>query len=184
MNDVPVTNNGTNTMYVGGYSIPPNETRFIPAHHVPAHLQPAPVAAVEPVKDTLLDLLDENVKTIMQALPDLSDEDLGRLKAAEDDGKTRKTVVNAIDGILMQRAALKTLKDDAMHMAINQVMDARNAAVDVPGELAVYDKVLKARSAEILMFRATLGAENADQLAEVDDLLKALDIPLDDGKHG
>lgn len=55
--------------------------------------------------DTLLDLLDENVATVTEALPACTPEDLDRLEAAETEGKTRKGVLEAIAAERLRRAS-------------------------------------------------------------------------------
>lgn len=105
MNEIPVTNNGKNMLECGGHLIPPGETRILPAHHVPAHLRPdAPAPAPEPKADPLLSLLDETVGDIVASFAALSDEELARLEAAEEAGKTRKSLMAAFAEETMRRA--------------------------------------------------------------------------------
>lgn len=106
---VPVTNTTEMPIYVGGAMVPPGETRHFPAHQVPEHLRPkAPAPARAPEPDTVLALLDGTVADIAGALPGLSDEDLARLRQAEEDGKTRKGVMEAITEEVLRRADART----------------------------------------------------------------------------
>ena len=107
MDQIPVKNNGANALYVGGTCIPAGETRLLDAHRVPITLHPSPAPAEQaaPPVDAVLALLDGNVRSIVAALPALSDADLARLAAAEQAGKTRSTLVEALGEEQLRRAA-------------------------------------------------------------------------------
>ncbi len=106
MADIPVHNPGNNPLHVNGAVIQPGETRIFPEHQVPRHLRPGaaePPPAPEPV-DEVLALLDQGVGQITPELPALSDTDLARLEQAEQDGKTRKTLMAAFQEERLRRA--------------------------------------------------------------------------------
>ncbi|MDH5541968.1 MAG: hypothetical protein OEY64_03275 [Nitrospinota bacterium] len=54
--------------------------------------------------DPVLAILDGNVSQVIDALGDCTGEELANLKAAEEAGKTRKSVIKAIDDELAKRA--------------------------------------------------------------------------------
>lgn len=105
MKRIPYTNTTATAAYVAGVLIPPGETRMVDALQVsgpadPAEETPAPAQAT----DSILDLLDRSVKDITAALPEISDDDLARLETAEQDGKTRKGVLEALAAERIRRA--------------------------------------------------------------------------------
>lgn len=109
--EIPVTNNGKTTIYVGGRAIIPGETRCLPAHEVPAYLHPqAPEAQLDSPPDVDADLgriLKCNVREVTAALPNLSDDHLALLARFEDKdhgGAGRKTVLEAIAAEQLGRA--------------------------------------------------------------------------------
>jgi len=102
---VPVKNNTAMTMHVAGVLIAPGETRHLPRVHVPANLLPRTTPAAVPApSDPVLELLDDSVKDIVGRLPELDDEQLAAVKAAEVDGKTRKSLMDAIAQEELRRA--------------------------------------------------------------------------------
>jgi len=109
MNEVPVKNDGKTTRYVGGFAIPPGETRILPAASVPRHLHraPTPVEPKEAPDTFVADTLDGTVDEIKAILPTITAEDLDVLETAEMDenGKNRKGVLNAIQEERLNRAA-------------------------------------------------------------------------------
>ena len=64
---------------------------------------PEPEPQVEEAKPAALDLLDGTVAEITQKLAALSDDELMKLRADEEAGKTRKGVIAAIDAELERR---------------------------------------------------------------------------------
>jgi hypothetical protein len=58
---------------------------------------------VDEERTELEELLDGNVEEVKAALDDLSDDDLTKLRGFEEKGKTRKTVIEAIDAELDAR---------------------------------------------------------------------------------
>lgn len=106
---IPVTNNTSNPLPVGGCYVMPGETRHFSEHQVPLHLRPAAdKTEPEPPVDAVLVILDGSVPDVTQALPDLSDDELARLKAAEEGGKTRTGVMKAIAEEELKRASART----------------------------------------------------------------------------
>lgn len=107
---IPVSNNTQMPIYVGSNMVPPGETRDFPESQVPPHLRPvAQVAETAPAPgndgDPLLELLDKPIKEITPLLAALTDDELTRLEAAENAGKTRSTLIAAIAEEKLQRAA-------------------------------------------------------------------------------
>lgn len=97
MKRIPYTNTTDAPAYVAGILIQPGETRMVEALQL---AKPAPMPAAAPAPDApppvLLDILDGSVKDITSALPQLSAEQLDELETAEQNGKTRKGVLEAI----------------------------------------------------------------------------------------
>ena len=77
----------------------------------PQSSEPSALGKLRRVFDTVLALLDGSVRDVSAALPDLSDEDLARLKQSEEAGKTRKGVMQAIAEEALKRAVAKTEGD-------------------------------------------------------------------------
>jgi hypothetical protein len=86
--------------YIGGVMIPAGATRLVDAQFVPD----APAEAGPAPADPILELLDNNVGHVVEALPGLSDEDLDKVEAAENAGKTRKGVLEGIAADRLRRA--------------------------------------------------------------------------------
>lgn len=97
MKRIPYTNTTDAPAYVAGILIPPGETRMVEAIQL---AKPVPMPASKPAPDApvpvLLDILDNSVKDITAALSDLDATQLDELETAEQNGKTRKGVLEAI----------------------------------------------------------------------------------------
>jgi len=100
---IPYTNTTAVTQHVDGKTIRPGETRDVDEFQIPSY-QAAPAAEAEP-GDPVLDILDHNVKAIVEMLPGLSDEDLAELMQAEENGKTRQTLMSAFEAEALARAS-------------------------------------------------------------------------------
>lgn len=98
---IPYHNAGRHAVHIGSKAIPPGETREVDATLVPGY-RAAPVEADAPPPVTAL--LDGSAKDIVGALADLSDADLATLADVEAEGKSRKTVLEAITAIQLGRA--------------------------------------------------------------------------------
>ncbi len=156
MSQVPITNNSASPMYMGGYMILPGETRHIEDHHVPSHLraEEAP-AAPKPAPNPILELLDKSVPLVVEAFtarddlgqPLLADDDLVKLKTAEESGKARKGLMAAIAEEELKRAnerqsgdpemdkfaeALKAMSEDELFAQFDLVKEnpAATAAIE------------------------------------------------------
>jgi len=109
---IPVTNNTKNAIPVGSSYVMPGETKHFPAHQVPVHLRPR--AEPEPQKEQanpLLAVLDLTIPKIKEKLPEYSDEQLQELKAAEEAGKARSTLLEVFAEIELERASARTDDD-------------------------------------------------------------------------
>lgn len=114
MSEVPITNHGKTLMFVNNVAIPPGETKIFDESELPPHLRPAKAPTPLPAEpeDRLLELLDGNVSDIVAAIaergedgtPMLSDDELIRLGEAEANGKTRKSLMEALNKERVQRA--------------------------------------------------------------------------------
>ena len=115
MAEIPVKNSGKNPLPVAGRLILPGETRFIEEQEVPPHLRPnAPEPAkAEPPADPIKALLKGKVPEIVEAIPNLSDEQLDQVEQAESAKKNpRIGVVNAIAVEKLKRADAKAAAED------------------------------------------------------------------------
>lgn len=114
MSQRPIHNPGPGPTWVNNVMIPEGETKVFEEAELPPHLrqphEPKPLPT-EP-DDPLLELLDQPVATIVKAIeerdeqgkPVLSDDELIRLGEAEANGKTRKTLMKALDEERVTRA--------------------------------------------------------------------------------
>lgn len=117
---VPFTNTHDHPVYsTDGTLVPPGETRMVTAVAVAA----APAAPLPP--DALLELLDNKVGDIVPNLGNLDLAALQRLLAAEQDGKTRKSLIEAIELHIMQA-------EDAAKLAAEPVEPDAQDAQDAP----------------------------------------------------
>ncbi len=116
MAKIPVKNNGKNPLPVAGAMILPGETRHFEEQEVPPHLRPSAAGPekTDPPADPVLALLDikGGVKNIIPKLSELSDDNLARLKQAEQDGKTRDGLTKAIAVEELKRADAKAAGDE------------------------------------------------------------------------
>jgi hypothetical protein len=163
MSDVPIKNTGQTMMFVAGKAIPPGETLLFAPGELPPHLKPAPAMAAAPVQpaDAILALLDQKVSDVVAAIkerdeqgnPVLTDDQVLRMKQAEENGKTRKSLMKALDEEWLARA------------------EAKQAAED----LAVFTESLKDMPADQLKQMAETYKEDPDKLRAVEAALAALE---------
>lgn len=106
MKKTSFTNNGTTPVYAGGVLVRPGETRLVDPTAVDG-LTDAPEAPAPSGDQTnsLLSLLDQSVAKITKGLAELSDQDIEALRVAEENGKTRKGVLQAIEALRIERVA-------------------------------------------------------------------------------
>ncbi|MDH5633616.1 MAG: hypothetical protein OEZ10_11550 [Gammaproteobacteria bacterium] len=114
MPKVSFTNKTDKPISVGPVTVFPGKTREVEQNHL--HGQPGYQAPEKPAEDAapspVLELLDGNIKDIAAAIqardengkPVISDDDLAALKSAEQDGNTRKGVMEAIAAEELLRA--------------------------------------------------------------------------------
>lgn len=94
-------------IFVAGMMIPPGETRLIEDDMLPPeHRQEAPIPEPEAPKDRIAEIADMKVDLILPILPDMSSEELARLQQLETEGKSRKTILEAIAAEVLKRAQL------------------------------------------------------------------------------
>jgi len=98
----PWTNTGETPVHIGGKLIGPGETRDVEETLIPDY---APAAREPDLSDPVLEILDHKVAEIAGILPQLSDEELRQVEQAEQDGKTRKGVMEAIAEEWLRRAS-------------------------------------------------------------------------------
>jgi len=100
-----VENKTAMPIYVAGMMIPPGETRLIEDDMLPPeHRTEEPTKEPEAPKDPLVELAEGNVKSVLAAIGELSDEDLARLQVIEFEGKARKGVLEGIAEEGLKRA--------------------------------------------------------------------------------
>lgn len=111
-----ITNDGPNTIYVGGRMIAPGEGRDIDERDLPPELREAPVVAVDvgpSLDDILGDVISQPVKDIAAVLGQLTHEALDRLAELEHEAKhPRKTLLEAIADEKIRRADEALQSDD------------------------------------------------------------------------
>ncbi len=105
MDEVPITNTGDCVRYVAGVAIPPGETRLVSRALIPAPEQESKDGALDNASsDPLHGLLEHSVKDIVGTFDDLDVEDLRRLEAAEREGASRVTLLQALSEEILKRA--------------------------------------------------------------------------------
>lgn len=112
MGKITFENTSDLPQYVGGMMVLPGEARQFDEDQVPAYLRPpaeVAEATADPVDDDpLQELLSHKVKEVAEAIPDLSDDDLGRLGDLEQLSEApRKTVLEAVADEILKRAEAK-----------------------------------------------------------------------------
>lgn len=171
MKEIPIHNHGKATLYVGGKAIPTGETRMFHEHEVPPHLRPS--AAKVEVQDkpkpdaALLAILDQAINKIVPMLPSFSDEDLAKLEAAEQAGKTRDGMIKAFTEERLRRAAAdeaeKNMDDFATFLAEmdeNELLAQLELYKEDEGMLGVVNAEIERRAA------ASEGKDGQDQGGE------------------
>lgn len=106
---VPYHNTNSHPEHVGGVMVQPGETRFIDEHRHPDYpglgdRRPA-AAKPEPKGSDMAELAGEKAADIKDRLTELDDDHLAELLTAEEAGKNRKGVVEAINAELLTRAS-------------------------------------------------------------------------------
>lgn len=178
MNDVPVKNNTNSPLWVGPTMVPPNETRLIPAHHVPEYLRPKPIVAEpEPVADRVTALLDLKVADIVEAFPRLDDDELGRLKVAEEAGNTRKTLMEAIGEEELRRAHVAELRKQLVSLddltLANHLANLPESSDEAPVAQAILRERLASLDVQALQAKRAVVEKIPAALAIVDEVLAA-----------
>jgi len=107
MTKTPFTNTSDTPVYAGGKLVKPGETRMVDPNTVDglstAAAPEAPASSGQ--TNSLLALLDQSIPKVVEAIRELSDADLEAVRVAEQDGKTRKGVLEAIEALRIERAA-------------------------------------------------------------------------------
>lgn len=102
---IAFTNTKDHTVYMGNKSIAPGETREVEKTLLPSFKAQKPALA-EP-ENPLVELLMGNVKSVLDALETLSDEDLVVLQELEDEAENpRKGVLEGLLTETLRRADL------------------------------------------------------------------------------
>lgn len=112
MNEVPFTNNGKHTCFIGGQMIPAGETRMIDCRSVPGFIAPAEAVAVAESPDTILadvvaKILSHSINQLREVLPGLSLDELAAVEQAEQAKEApRKGALEAIAAERIRRATV------------------------------------------------------------------------------
>lgn len=155
---IPVHNNTAMPLYVGGNIVPPGETRDFPESQVPPHLRPAPADEPKPGNDhaaKLAVLLDGSVGDVIEQFSVMTDADLATLIELEEGGKTRKTLIAALNDELSDRAldaAAAALLEGSDEDVLAKLAEAGDAELERAAEVeaigANRETVLAAIAAE------------------------------------
>jgi len=108
MCEIPYTNTKDHVVHIGTKAVRPGETRMVDESMLPDAHKRGGEAPPEPEQT----LIDRPVKEIAEALPNLSDAELDELLAAEEAGKTRKSLLEAIARERLRRAEAQTEDQD------------------------------------------------------------------------
>lgn len=131
-----VENNTRSPMYVGNTMIPPGEGKVVDVPE-PAAAAPATPAAPS-IEPQLAELLDHPIKEIEPQLPGLTNEALDLLEQLEQGGKTRSTLIAAIQAERIRRADAKlqageaAQREQALDAARGTLLQARVALTNLP----------------------------------------------------
>ena len=135
MKMVAYHNTGKMAVHIGNKCIMPGATREVDETLIPGFKPPTPPKAetLDPTAE-LLSILDGSVGEVTAALVDLTAEQLDVLEKAEQDGKTRKGVIEAI---AKSRLELAAQGDD------DPVTDLDKFAAELESQLGIYLLELK-----------------------------------------
>lgn len=165
MSEVPIKNSGRETLYVGGYMIPPGETRILPASIVPAHFKPGAAAPVQSspaptMEDVVANILRHSVKEISEMLPSLQTEDIDALETTESASeKPRKSLLTAFSEERLRRAAetdLEEFRAQVRTMNQDELLTHIDLVEDDPRKLEIIKEQLD-------VLAETQGAAGEDQ---------------------
>jgi len=153
MQEIPITNDGVNMMYVGGRTINPGETRLIPIQDVPHHMRPGVKKSEPPQEKPLELLLQANVETVSNRLPGLSHDELDEIDQLEKLNQARKGVADAISRERLRRADLALLTDETEllidHGSVEQLQQQKDKVAAHPELVNLIDNRLAILSEEI-----------------------------------
>ena len=183
MKQVPYKNTKKHAEHIGNKLVMPGQIREVEESLIPGYKPPAPQAVkVDSEREQLLAILDGTVPAITEALPGLSDADLGILEKAEQDGKTRSGVLSAFTKERLDRAnnsqgnsdltefgeSLKGKSDQELaDLAVSVVDDADKSALvqaesDRRNTPEYFAEILPGKSDEELDELAKLHQDNAE----------------------
>lgn len=105
MQKVSYTNTGKTAQHIGPVCVMPGDTREVDPRDLPDYRpEPAAAPATDPHAE-LLAILDGKVADVLAALPGLSLAQIDVLEQAEQDGNTRKGVMEGIAAERLRRAS-------------------------------------------------------------------------------
>lgn len=119
MKKVSYTNETRNFQHVGGVTVPPGETRDVDPSLLPDY-QSEGAAPEAPPRDPLAEMMTGSVKVISAELVHLSDEDLARALQLEQEGLSRKSMLEAITVENLRRVAEKPSQPEAAKLDAGQ----------------------------------------------------------------
>jgi hypothetical protein len=151
MQKVPYTNETRNFQHVGGVTVPPGETRDVDPALLPDYKPEGESHEVEPT-DPIATLLKGNVRSVIAALRDLSDEELAKAGALEQDGKKRDEILSAMMVEVLRRT--------------DEMMQARDAAAKARAEAEAAAKAQAEAEAAVKAQAEAEAAANAQAEAE------------------
>lgn len=105
-NKVPYTNETTKFQHIGGTTIPPGETRDVDPSLLPGPKAAAAKLDSAPPADPIVELLKKKVADVVESLAKLSNDDLAKAAALEQDGQNRKSLIEAMSAENLRRAQL------------------------------------------------------------------------------
>lgn len=188
MSRIPYTNNSDKPVYIGGVLVPAGGTRTVDANLAPvpnAAKTPAPRMEDGPDPTALNELLDNDPKALIEALPRLGVEELDHLLRCEREGKNRPFVIEQVELARLERLDWEEGRDDgdgttpAPGVDHQQLLDGKvdDVVAALPGlasgdleELIKLEAVGKNRTTLIKQLEQArderVAAEQGDQAAE------------------
>lgn len=156
MTKVPYTNTTDRIQHVGTVTLWPGDTREVDETLIDGR---APAKPAEPAPaDPVLQLLDQSVEHVATAirargedgLPVITDAQLAALRQAEENGKTRKTMIGAIDEETVRRASERADREINLESFVAELSAKTDEELLELAELHVDDEAIYAAiSAEI-----------------------------------
>jgi len=141
MAQIPIRNSSkTNPIYKAGRCIPPGETLVFDECELPGYRQNNPKAEIKAPPNPLTEFLGQKVQQIISVIGEFTDDELAMLEQAENDGKARKGVIEAI---AVERLGRANASQEAEEFAVS-LSEMEDEELLKQSDLVADDEGLKA----------------------------------------